>query len=407
MIALFCPVAAVHLAEEDGIQFFILATPPAFANDSNSSIPEAGETKKEVGETKKILEQTSLIEKTLEIEAREIEALSAYLEEIQNKKSEFDSSTNVYKIELTTFGSQLHLPEVDTKLIEKAYMSCQTSVGKVTQELSKLVEKREQLKQTQQISYEQKTGNDKFLMELKNDSLLKVIAEKSHDSPQAANKSIAPQLPANQTTQQKNGSDLKQNSVPRDHSGSNDAVRPDKIIKNEPLSPEQQQRLSEQQLNLGRHGDPQQRAALEQKLILEQQLAEQQKVLQEQEGAEEQRVAEKQRLALGQLRTRLKYVQTALTKKMLLTQSIHSIINERIPVLEEIQKKYKTLVGELEIRIRDAKKAELLTRKTNPLTQDTWKRLGEDFKELLSSIRSVFEMEKWANSFSFLWLSGL
>jgi len=362
--------------------------------EENTTLPQG------VNETKKILEQTALIENTLEIEEKEIAALSEYLEEIKNRKTEFDSVINVYKIELTTFGSQLHLPEVESKLIEKSYMSSQTAVGKVTKELSKLKEKREELKQIQEISYQQKMGNDKFLMELKNDTNSKSSIEQGADS--------APAINGNKNPGSERESGTIQGPSPKDDSGSNQTIQTGQNRNRlETPSPEQQRILVTQQLDLGKHGDPQQRAALEQKLALEQQLAQEQTLLQAQKAEDEKKTAEEQKAALGQLQIRLQVLQTSLTKRVLLIQSVCSILNERIPVLEELQGKYKTLVGELEVRIRDAKKEELLTRKTNPLTQGTWIRMGEDINELISIVSSIFEKESWINSFSFLWIAGI
>ncbi len=312
-----------------------------------------------MNETKKILEQTALINKTLEIEAKENADLSSYLDELRSKKTEFDSQVNVYKIELTTFSNQLHLPDIDTKQLEKSYMSSQAAVEKIGKNISTLKAKSEQLKQTQQISYEQKIGNDKFLMEL----------EQNSTEPQSSNQDINLPDPAKSTQKETN--------------------------------------LAKNQIVLGQYGDPQQKAALEQKLNFEKQQAEEQRILDAQKELEAQISAKEQRDSLMQLQIRLKYLQTALTKKMLLIQSALSIINEQIPLLEEVDGKYKTLVNELEVRLRDAKKAELLMRTNNPLTQGTWKRFGEDIGELSSIAISMFEVENWKDSFSFLWLSGL
>lgn len=293
-----------------------------------------------VNETKKILEQASLIDKTLEVESKEISELSVYLESLRAKKAEFESQTNVYKIELTTFGSQLHLPKIDPKLIEKAYMSSQAAVTKISNDLSKLKEKSEELKQSIQISYDQKMGNDKFLMELQNNS-----AKSSQEEPVSD----------------------KKLSAASDQKAAAQANQPD----------------------LEKSADDRQRVALEQKIALEQQQADEQKE------------------ALSQLYVRLKSLQTAITKKMLLMQSVYNIINEQIPVLSDLLGNYKTVVSELEITIRDTKTAELLTRKNNPFTYETWKRVGDDAAELISIFKALFEKESWKESFSFLWLSGL
>lgn len=378
LIVIFIHIGiTVSLTQGDLTHIGITVRNLVFAEE-NTTLPHG------VSETEKILEQTTLIEKTLEIEAKESAALSQYLEDIKKRKAEFDSAVNVYKIELTTFGSQLHLPEVESKVIEKAYMNSQAAVGKVTQELLKLQKRREELKQTQESSYQQKIGNDKFLMELKNDTKDNDSIEQSADATQTMTANKSQSSDSGQTSQQ--GQNKKETDTP---------------------SLEQQRIFIKQQLDLGKNGDPQQRAALEQRLVLELQLAEEQKLLQEQKAEEDKKRADEQRAALGQLQIRLQLLQTSLTKKMLFMQSAYSIINERVPVLEELQGKYKTLVGELEVRIRDAKKEELLTRKTNPLTQGTWKRMGEDINELLSIITSIFEKESWINSLNFLWLSGL
>ncbi|MBF0229336.1 MAG: mechanosensitive ion channel [Desulfamplus sp.] len=337
-----------------------------------------------VDKTKKILEQIALIEKTFEMEGKEILDLFAYLEDILGKKREFESQTNVYKIELTTFGSQLHLPDVETKLLEKAYMSSQAAVGKLTKDVARLKEKSEQLKQSQQISYEQKINNDKFLMELQFSAQTYSNKEITHakeitTADAASQKQISPKNNQQETL------DKKQIQV---------------IDKPQRLSPEQQ-------LESGKYGDPQQRAALKQRVELEEQLQQEQNLLAQKKLEEEKKAEEEQRDSLNKLTIKLKFLQTALTKKMLLMQSIISIISGEIPELEEIQSKYKTLASELEIRIRDSKKAELLTRKTNPLTQGRWKQIGEDISEFLSIVDSIFDLKSWENSFSFLWLSGL
>ncbi len=210
-----------------------------------------------VNETKKILEQASLIDKTLEVESKEISELSVYLESLRAKKAEFESQTNVYKIELTTFGSQLHLPKIDPKLIEKAYMSSQAAVTKISNDLSKLKEKSEELKQSIQISYDQKMSNDKFLMELQNNS-----AKSSQEEPLSDKKLSA--------------------------------------------ASEQKAAAQADQPDLEKSADDRQRVALEQKIALEQQQADEQKE------------------ALSQLYVRLKSLQTAITKKMLLIFHLHN-----------------------------------------------------------------------------------
>ncbi|MBF0411294.1 MAG: mechanosensitive ion channel [Desulfamplus sp.] len=345
-----------------------------------------------INEIKKILEQSALIEKTLEMEAKENNDLSSYLEDIRKKKTEFESQTNVYKIELTTFSNQLHLPDIETKLIEKAYMSSQAAVAKINKDISALNQKSEQLKQTLQISYEQKMGNDKFLMELESSPTYNIEIHKS-SLEQSSESKI-------QNNEQKDAKESKTQ---------NKTEQPKQDIKSADTISEEQKRLdsAKQQLGLGKHGDPQQIAALEQRIAFEQQQAEEQRVLDAQKESDKQKSAESHRAALSQLQIHLKYLQTALTRKILLIQSIYSIINEELPVLEEIAGKYKTLVSDLEIRLRDAKKAELLTRTTNPLTQDAWKRLGEDISQLNSIGVSMFELESWKDTFSFLWLSGL
>ncbi|MBF0572202.1 MAG: mechanosensitive ion channel [Desulfamplus sp.] len=329
-----------------------------------------------VDKTKKILEQTALIEKTLEMEGKEFLDLFAYLEDILGKKTEFESQTNVYKIELTTFGSQLHLPDVETKLLEKAYMSSQAAVGKLTKDIAKLKEKSEQLKQSHQISYEQKINNDKFLMELQ------------FSAQNSSNQEIA-------TVNTVERKQITQNNNQQETSDNNAIVD-----KQKKLSPEQQ-------LELGKYGDPQQRGALEQRIAIEEQLQQEQTLSAQQKAEDDLKAAEEQRNSLNKLTVRLKSLQTALTKKLLLIQSISSIINEQIPMLEEIQKNYKNLANDLEIRIRESKQAELLTRKTNPLTQGAWKRMGEDITELFSITASIIDKDSWINSFSFLWLSGI
>lgn len=345
---------------------------------------EQGVSSQGISETKKILEQIDLIDKTLELEKKEITDIEAYLGDIKSKTAEFDSATNVYKIELGTFANQLHLPEVETKIIEKAYMSSQASSNKVTQELLKLKDKREQITQALQVSYEQKTGNDKFLMELKNN------AHKSGSSEQGAD-----------LTQQ---SDHGNNSQQQYASGSKQAEQTNQTPqKSETLSSEQQQPLVNPQLVAEKQGDPQQRAALEARIAMEEQLAEEQ----QQKAAEQKKIADEKREALKRLQIRLQLLQTSLTKKILLMQSVEAIIDSRIPVLEEIEAKYKSLVGELEIRIRDSKKSELLTRKTNPLIQGTWTGIRDEVKELFSTFSSILDIENWKNSFNFLWLSGL
>jgi hypothetical protein len=85
--------------------------------EDKAELPHGANTTNEistnsVNEIQKILEQTALIDKTLEIEAKEISDLFSSLEGIRGRKQEFESQSNVYKIELTTFGSQLHLSDV-------------------------------------------------------------------------------------------------------------------------------------------------------------------------------------------------------------------------------------------------------------------------------------------------------
>ncbi|MBF0203593.1 MAG: mechanosensitive ion channel [Desulfamplus sp.] len=383
-----------------------LKTNPAFANDNNI-LPQS------VSETKKILEQTALIEKTLEMETKEIIALSEYLEDIKSKKTEFDSTVNVYKMELTTFGSQLHLPDVEIKIIEKAYMSSQTAINRITQDISTLREKSEQLKQTQQSSYDQKASNDKFLMELKGNVNHMAIIEQSASSAQTSNSNQSSnsgkQSAVNQITQQKQNSNPKTTkSLSPDQQpalGKNADTK--QMTAQEQKTAEEQKISQEQKTAEMQKAEEELKAAETQKAEEELKAAEKQKAEEEQKAAEKQKAEEEQKIAVAQLHNRLKYLQTALTKKILLMQSIYAIINERLPLLEDIQKKYKTLVTDLELRIRDAKKAELLTRKTNPLTQNTWKSVGDDIREFAAIAASILDKEDWINSFSFLWLSGL
>ncbi|MBF0390060.1 MAG: mechanosensitive ion channel [Desulfamplus sp.] len=263
-----------------------------------------------INETQKILEQIALIEKSIELENRELTEIGTYLDDTKSKKRDFESQINGYKIELTTFGSQLNLPDIDTKLLEKAYMSSQAAVNKITNELAKLQAKSEQLKQSELTASEQKSGNEKFL-------------------------------------------------------------------------------------------------ASSEKLSIDVQLADEKKLLDKKSAEEEQQITKDKIAALKQLKTRLGEIQSILTKKIGLLKSTVLIVDEKIVALKDLEDKYKNISIELEARIRDSKKAELLTRTNNPLTQNTWKRIGDDTKELLSIAKSLFEKDSWKNSFSFLWLAGL
>ncbi|MBF0201479.1 MAG: mechanosensitive ion channel [Desulfamplus sp.] len=234
---------------------------------------------------KKIEDQITLIAKTLEIEEKEAANLEARLEAHRNTKNDFDAKINIYRIEATTIESRLHLPDMDMRLLERAYMGCQASMTTISTELSKLKQHNEQLRESQRIAYEQKLINDNLLTEF----------------------SVVP-------------------------------------LDTPPI--------------VTLHG-------------------------------------------------KLKKLQTHLTAKMLLMQSLDGILNDKIDILENISSKYKTLMEYLESRIKNAKKTDLLTRKQNPLAQATWDHMGRDIIELLGVLGSVFQGDHWKNSFSFMWVSGI
>ena len=278
----------------------------------------------------KFKEQTVLLEKSLAAEKKAIADLEARLELIKQNKLEFESKVNVHILQLSTWSSQLHLPDGEIKIIEKAFMSSQNALKSLTDDLTRLKQEREHFKQMQDKSYEQKLSNDNFLVEIVNVDI------------QPFTENPVPSEPSEENGLGENALE-SQNTIDFDQSVmspfNKDSVKPEAVIE--------------------------------------------------------------------QMKNHLKALQTALAKKMLLIKSIGDILKDRILTLEDIKLKYEVLNNELETRVKEAKKADLLSRNINPLTHQTWQRVGEDIKEIYNIFLSITDAVKWKNNFSFLWLSGL
>lgn len=322
-----------------------------------ASVVFSGENSdKMVTEIKKILNQTPFIDKTLKAEKKDITDLESRLGVHKSTQKKFDSKINVYTIELTTLGSQLHLPDVELKLIEKAYMSCQSSMVTISNDLSKLKQENKQLKEMEDLSYEQKLVNDKLLAEIAHDSFIQAHEELQDD-------------------------DGKGDKGDKGKEGTEEGIenggKPTSKVKGEEIQQARDEADTQGEKKISEPADdPQQSIIVQQR-------------------------------SLDHLKDRLKRLQTLLTRKMLTIQSTDDFVKEKITTLGEIRSKYKKLMKDLEIRIKDARKAKLLTRKKNPLTQGTWQRMDEDIKELLTIFDTMFQSKVWKNSFSFLWLSGI
>ncbi len=278
----------------------------------------------------KFQDQALLLENALEVEQKAVADIEARLELIKKNKPEFESKVNVHILQLSTWGSQLHLPDGEIKVIEKAFMTSQAALKSVVDDLTKFSQEHEHFKLMQDKSYEQKLSNDNFLVEIVNVDI-KSVTEKSVPSEPSEENSLGETEPA-------------------------PAQPPD----------------FDQSATIGFTTPP-----------------------------------VKQDILIEQIKNHLKTLQTALTKKMLLIKSIGDILKNRILILEDIKVKYEVLNNELENRIKDAKKADLLSRNINPLTHQTWQRVGEDIKQIYDILLSITDVVKWKNNFSFLWLAGL
>ncbi len=301
-------------------------------------------------ENEKIISQTELIDDSLRSEGQEVNTLKKELVDLQVSQQDFESTLTKYRIELTTLGSQAHLTDLGLKQIETIFMTCQTSLAAVSEALTTLTKKEEILKSTTDLTYEQKQINDTLLMEMENEM----------DSTQLSVDSD-PMAPID--AEHKKETDPKKSLSPLPNASSiNESTAPEHPT-DAVQSPHEP------------HDAPSD--TVSPKVLME------------------------------SLTHRLKRLQTLHIQKLLLLQSIKAIVSERITQLKEIQVKYQSLATELETRLKQTKKSDLITRKNNALTQDTWNRLGEDFQYLLTALSTLGEKEVWENSFSFLWVSGI
>lgn len=290
--------------------------------------------------------QIALIDDSLTSEGDETDALENELARRQAEGQAFESNVTKYKIELTTLESQTHLTDLTLKQIETIYMDCQTSLTSVSDELTELKKREETLVNATTLTHEQKQINDTLLMEM--EASAAQISERSHEIGENMGTDTPPET---ELTEQKE----KTNPPPRrlDTPDNPAAFGPSPSTGNGDID------------------------VVAQKALIE------------------------------RLTQRLKRLQTLHIRKLLLLQSIESIVSEQIRQLEEIQLKYQSLSTELEIRLKETKKTDLLSRKQNALTQETWKRLGEDFHRLLTALTALGKLEVWQNGFSFLWVSGV
>lgn len=132
-----------------------------------------------VDEILKFHEQAALLENTLEIEQKAIGDLEIRLGLMEKNRLEFDSKVNFYTIQLSTSASQLHLPDEELKVIEKAFMKTQATMKSLMDDLTALKGEKDLLKQTLEESYEKKISNDNFLVEMLNADFQLTVLEES------------------------------------------------------------------------------------------------------------------------------------------------------------------------------------------------------------------------------------
>ena len=302
---------------------------------------------KPVTENEKIISQTELIDASLKSEGHEVKTLKKELDDLQGSQQEFESTLTKYRIELTTLNSQIHLTDLPLKQIETFFMTCQTSLATVSETLTDLKKREEALISIMDMTYEQKRINDTLLMEMESNS--KQLA--ANDTP------IAPIDGEPNNKSDAKGSD----NQPPNASGMDVSTQSENptgaVPSHEPYD-----------------------APMD---------------------------AANPNALMEKLNHRLKHLQTLHIQKLLLLQSIKTMVSERATQLKEVQGQYQSLATELETRLKQTKKSDLITRKNNALTQDTWNRLGEDLKQLLITLSALQQQDVWENSFNFLWVSGI